>query len=58
MINSPPAPPQSYVFAAAAAAAAVCQEGVRALRQGDHDAWNSFWAGAATGAVLTRSACE
>ncbi|KAF6263010.1 hypothetical protein COO60DRAFT_531653 [Scenedesmus sp. NREL 46B-D3] len=38
------------------AAFAVCQEGVRALRQGDHDAWNSFWAGAATGAVLTRSA--
>lgn len=35
---------------------AVCQEGVRALRQGDHDAWNSFWAGAAAGAVLTRSA--
>lgn len=35
---------------------AVCQEGVRALRQGDHDAWNSFWGGAAAGAVLTRAA--
>jgi hypothetical protein len=37
---------------------AVCQEGVRAVRRGDDDGWNSFWAGGLAGAALTRLACE
>jgi len=36
----------------------VCQESVRAVRRGDDDAWNSFYAGALAGAALTRLACK
>eukprot|EP00879_Flechtneria_rotunda_P022490 GHRR01023741.1.p1 GENE.GHRR01023741.1~~GHRR01023741.1.p1 ORF type:complete len:251 (+),score=124.67 GHRR01023741.1:81-755(+) len=35
---------------------AVCQEGIRALRGGEHDAWTSAAAGALAGATLTRIA--
>jgi hypothetical protein len=44
--------------AVAVTAFAVCQEGVRALRQGDSDAWNSFVAGGVAGATMTRLARE
>eukprot|EP00878_Enallax_costatus_P025671 GHUV01027490.1.p1 GENE.GHUV01027490.1~~GHUV01027490.1.p1 ORF type:complete len:201 (+),score=77.58 GHUV01027490.1:50-604(+) len=38
------------------AAFAVCQESVRAVRHGQHDAWNSVAAGSLAGALLTRVA--
>lgn len=41
-----------------ACTAAVCQEGVRAVRRGHDDGWNSFWAGGLAGAALTRIACK
>jgi len=37
---------------------AVCQEGVRAVRRGDDDAWTSFCAGGLAGAAMTRLACR